>query len=149
MSERVRHIAAGLIALGIMPEDRVAIASSTRYEWILVDFRRHVRGCCDHDCVSDNDRGRRRVCRRQLRKPRRGRRGSGPGKQAARRLPNAVEERVADIGPARLANIIYTSGITGRPKGVRLTHGAWTYTAAAIDALNILGPDDLNFLPFG
>ncbi len=29
---------------------------------------------------------------------------------------------------------------------MRLTHGAWTYTAAAIDALNILGPDDLNFL---
>ena len=26
------------------------------------------------------------------------------------------------------------------------THGAWTYTAAAIDALGILGPDDLNFL---
>ncbi len=29
---------------------------------------------------------------------------------------------------------------------MRLTHGAWTYTAAAIDALNVLGPDDLNFL---
>ena len=29
---------------------------------------------------------------------------------------------------------------------MRLTHGAWTYTAAAIDALNILGPNDSNFL---
>ncbi len=29
---------------------------------------------------------------------------------------------------------------------MRLTHEAWTYTAAAIDALNILGPDDLNLL---
>ena len=29
---------------------------------------------------------------------------------------------------------------------MRLTHEAWTYTAAAIDALNILGPDDLIFL---
>ena len=55
-------------------------------------------------------------------------------------------ERVAAVGPGQLASLIYTSGTTGRPKGVRLTHGAWTYTAAAIDALNVLGPDDLNFL---
>jgi long-chain acyl-CoA synthetase len=38
VGERVHHIAAGLIALGIAPEDRVALASSTRYEWVLVDF---------------------------------------------------------------------------------------------------------------
>ncbi|MEZ5151907.1 AMP-dependent synthetase/ligase [Rhodococcus zopfii] len=36
--DRVRLIAAGLIALGVEPEDRVALASSTRYEWILADF---------------------------------------------------------------------------------------------------------------
>ena len=60
--------------------------------------------------------------------------------------PNAVKQRVAAIGPGHPASLIYTSGTTGRPKGVRLTHEAWTYTAAAIDALNILGPDDLNFL---
>jgi len=29
---------------------------------------------------------------------------------------------------------------------VPLTHGAWTYTAAAIDALHLAGPEDLNFL---
>ena len=38
VGERVRHIAAGLISLGIAAEDRVALASSTRYEWVLVDF---------------------------------------------------------------------------------------------------------------
>jgi long-chain acyl-CoA synthetase len=32
------RLAAGLIALGIEPEDRVAIASSTRYEWALTDL---------------------------------------------------------------------------------------------------------------
>ncbi len=37
-SERVNRIAAGLIGLGIAPEQRVAIASSTRYEWILADL---------------------------------------------------------------------------------------------------------------
>ena len=38
VGERVRHIAAGLISLGIDPEDRCALACSTRYEWVLVDF---------------------------------------------------------------------------------------------------------------
>ncbi|MFH9348201.1 AMP-dependent synthetase/ligase [Kitasatospora sp. NPDC017646] len=35
---RVRAVAAGLMALGIQPEDRVALASSTRLEWILTDL---------------------------------------------------------------------------------------------------------------
>ncbi|MGB7817507.1 MAG: long-chain fatty acid--CoA ligase [Ornithinibacter sp.] len=34
----VRELAAGLVALGIGPEDRVAIASTTRYEWALADL---------------------------------------------------------------------------------------------------------------
>jgi long-chain acyl-CoA synthetase len=37
-AERVRRLAAGLIALGVEPEQRVAIASSTRYEWVLADL---------------------------------------------------------------------------------------------------------------
>ncbi|MBD0690622.1 AMP-dependent synthetase/ligase [Streptomyces sp. CBMA123] len=35
---RVKAVAAGLMALGIQPEDRVALASSTRVEWILTDL---------------------------------------------------------------------------------------------------------------
>ncbi|RVW02101.1 AMP-dependent synthetase/ligase [Rhodococcus xishaensis] len=38
VGERVRTLAAGLIALGIEPEQRVAVASSTRYEWVLADL---------------------------------------------------------------------------------------------------------------
>jgi long-chain acyl-CoA synthetase len=68
------------------------------------------------------------------------------GKQLLADSPNAVKDRVVTVGPGHLASLIYTSGTTGRPKGVRLTHGAWTYTTAAIDSLDILGPDDLNFL---
>ena len=37
-AEQVDALAAGLIALGIEPEERVGIASSTRYEWILADL---------------------------------------------------------------------------------------------------------------
>jgi long-chain acyl-CoA synthetase len=37
-ADRVETLAAGLLALGIEPEQRVGIASSTRYEWILADL---------------------------------------------------------------------------------------------------------------
>ncbi|MFF3190375.1 AMP-dependent synthetase/ligase [Streptomyces misionensis] len=37
-AERVYAIAAGLIELGLRPEQRVALASSTRVEWILADL---------------------------------------------------------------------------------------------------------------
>jgi long-chain acyl-CoA synthetase len=37
-AERVHAIAAGLIELGVEPEERVALASSTRVEWILADL---------------------------------------------------------------------------------------------------------------
>ncbi|MFD0023806.1 AMP-dependent synthetase/ligase [Streptomyces sp. NPDC058382] len=37
-AERVYAIGAGLIALGVRPEERVALAASTRVEWILVDL---------------------------------------------------------------------------------------------------------------
>ncbi len=34
----VRRLAAGLVALGIEPEQRVGIASGTRYEWVVADL---------------------------------------------------------------------------------------------------------------
>ena len=38
VGDRVDLIAAGLVSLGINPEDRVALAAATRYEWVVVDF---------------------------------------------------------------------------------------------------------------
>lgn len=37
-ANRVEALAAGLLALGVQPEQRVGIASSTRFEWILADL---------------------------------------------------------------------------------------------------------------
>ncbi len=37
-ADRVESLAAGLLALGVEAEQRVGIASSTRYEWILADL---------------------------------------------------------------------------------------------------------------
>lgn len=42
--EEVSKIAAGLVALGIEPEQRVAIASNTRIEWILADLAVNLAG---------------------------------------------------------------------------------------------------------
>jgi long-chain acyl-CoA synthetase len=38
VADRVSRLAAGLVALGIEPEQRVAVASTTRYEWVLADL---------------------------------------------------------------------------------------------------------------
>ena len=38
VGDRVDNIAAGLVLLGINPEERVALASGTRYEWVIADF---------------------------------------------------------------------------------------------------------------
>jgi long-chain acyl-CoA synthetase len=184
VGERVHPIAAGLMSLGIEPEDRVALASATRYEWVLVDFGVMCAGAAtttvypttiaaDVAYIVANSGSRVVVAQdqAQLDKLLAHRAelpdvtkvvvidGNGDGdwvitldelerlgKQLLTDSPNAVEDRVRTVGPDQLASLIYTSGTTGRPKGVRLTHGAWTYTAAAIDSLNVLGPDDLNFL---
>ena len=184
VDDRVRLISAGLIALGIAPEDRVALASSTRYEWVLVDLAVMCAGAATttvypttnaHDVAfivadsgsrivvaEDKTQVDKLIARRaELPDVHKVVRFDGEGdgdwvltldelEALGRRLlaetPDVVDDRINSVRPEQLASIIYTSGTTGRPKGVRLTHGAWTYTAAAIDALQILGPDDLNFL---
>ena len=44
LDEVVRELAAGLVALGVDPEERVAIASGTRYEWALADLATMLAG---------------------------------------------------------------------------------------------------------
>jgi long-chain acyl-CoA synthetase len=42
--DRVSRLAAGLVALGVEPQQRAAIASSTRYEWVLADLANMCAG---------------------------------------------------------------------------------------------------------
>ncbi|MHC6213317.1 AMP-dependent synthetase/ligase [Rhodococcus ruber] len=184
VGDRVTALAAGLIALGVEPEDPVAIASSTPYEWVLADFAimcagaatttiypttnapdvafivansgsavvvaedwtqvdklvahradlPEVRTVVVVDGEGDGDWV---VTLADL---------EGRGRALLAESPSVVADRVDAIRPEQLASIMYTSGTTGKPKGVLLPHSGWTYTAAAVDAVNILGPDDLNFL---
>ena len=71
------------------------------------------------------------------------------GRRWAAEHPDGYREASSAITPDRLATLMYTSGTTGRPKGVMLTHDAWVYESEAIDQMAILTPADkqLLFLP--
>ena len=68
------------------------------------------------------------------------------GREHLAAKPTAVDDAIAATGPEDLATLIYTSGTTGRPKGVRLVQDSWTYEGAAIEAYDIINPDDLQYL---
>jgi long-chain acyl-CoA synthetase len=185
--DRVTRLAAGLLALGLQSEERVAIACSTRVEWVLADFAVMCAGGAvttvypsslpeDVTYIVADSQSRFVVAEdeSQVEKLRahRDRLGAvekvivvdGPlaeadgdwvmtfaaledlGRQYLAERATAVADAVAASQPDHLATLIYTSGTTGRPKGVQLTHANWVYEGAAVDALGILRPDDVQYL---
>jgi long-chain acyl-CoA synthetase len=60
--------------------------------------------------------------------------------------PTSIDDVVASIKGDELATLIYTSGTTGKPKGVRLLHECWAYTADAMASINLITPDDVEYL---
>jgi long-chain acyl-CoA synthetase len=182
--DRVRKIAAGLVALGIEPEERVAIAASTRYEWVLADLAIMCAGAAtttvypttigsdvgfiladstSRVVFAEDDEQIAKVRERITELPALVKivtfTGATDGdlvislddlealgEEQLEKTPDVVDERVASTSGDALATLIYTSGTTGRPKGVRLRHSSWTYEGAAVAALNLLGPDDVQYL---
>ncbi|MEQ1565353.1 MAG: long-chain fatty acid--CoA ligase [Myxococcota bacterium] len=68
------------------------------------------------------------------------------GRAFAAEQPEAYVRAHRSVTPSQLATLMYTSGTTGRPKGVMLTHDAWVYEAEAIDALGFMHPADVQLL---
>ena len=189
--QRADAWAAGLVALGVGLEDRVAIASATRLEWVLADLAIMTAGgatttiyptMLDADVafiVADS--GSRVVFAEnadQVQKLRdhraqipdvlkvvtfdgspdetgadgldgwviTGDRLAELGRQRLEDEPAVLDERVEALTPEHLAVIMYTSGTTGRPKGVLITHDALVYEGAGVDSVSLLNEDDLQFL---
>jgi crotonobetaine/carnitine-CoA ligase len=72
--------------------------------------------------------------------------GSGGGK--ARDLRRLLEDATDDLAPVevvpeQLANIQYTSGTTGRPKGCMLSHYYWLELARSVVSASDIGGDDV------
>ncbi len=181
---RVRRLAAGLLSLGIEREQRVGIASSTRYEWILADLAVMCAGAAtttvypstnaedtayilsDSECrvvFTEDDEQIAKVKEHKAELPHLLRvvtfdgttddswvidleQLGELGDAYLAEHPDVIDEVAASIEPEQLATLIYTSGTTGRPKGVRLQHRSWVYEGAAIDVMDILHEDDLQFL---
>ena len=179
----VDEIAAGLLSLGVQTEDRVAIASGTRIEWILADLGIMCAGgatttvypTTQHEDVAfilgdsaakvvfaeDDFQVAKVVEHLDDLAVTRIVQFSGKaaheavlswsefrdlGRAYVAAHPSAVDDAIATTGPDTLATLIYTSGTTGRPKGVRLTQDAWTYEGTAIEAYDIIYPDDVQYL---
>ncbi|TVL91885.1 long-chain fatty acid--CoA ligase [Streptomyces sp. SAJ15] len=190
-ADRVFHVAAGLIALGVRPEERVAIAAGTRVEWIISDLGVLCAGAVTTTVYPSTnaeetafilaDSGSRVLIAEdaaQLAKAREQRDRlpelthvvvieeadavAAPddpdgwvlslaelerrGEAHLAQHPDSVRERIDALRADQLATLIYTSGTTGRPKGVRLAHDAWSYMAVAIGNIDLLYPDDMQYL---
>ena len=148
----VDALAAGLIASGVGPGDRVGLMSRTRYEWTLCDYAIWTAGAVTvpiyetssaeqvqwnlgdsgavavvvetaaHAATLDSVRGELPQLASSWVVD-----GGGLDQLAAagRDVPAAdLRARRETLTGESLATIIYTSGTTGRPKGCELTHAA-------------------------
>lgn len=178
LSTRVRQLAARLIDLGLQPGDRVGLFAPNLPEWTLVDLACLTAGLvvvplyptstpeqaqhilADSGCrllFVDGRERRDRIAAADLPGLERivsftglddlptlaGELAAAPSDQSA------VEQRLAAISGDDLATIVYTSGTTGVPKGVMLSHRGFVHQLEVLTRSLKIGPEDssLCFLP--
>ena len=146
--DQVSALAKALIAAGISPGDRVALMSSTRYEWTLADYAIWAAGAVTvpvyetssaeqvewiigdsgaRAAIAETDKHEELINGVRARLPDLGQiwRIDGLDQLAAAGSgisDDELRKNRASRAANDLATIIYTSGTTGRPKGCELTH---------------------------
>lgn len=177
LGDLVRRLAARLIERGLEPGERVAIFSTNRPEWSLVDLAcaaatlvsvplyptstpdqvRHIIGDSGAKLIFAAGQA-------ELDKLAEAGLDGLPVVSfdeldevvtlsaelaAAPSDHSAVDQRVEKASADDLATIIYTSGTTGEPKGVMLTHRGFTHQVAVLNRYFTITPEDssLCFLP--
>lgn len=168
VSARAAAAAAGLVTRGLKPGDRVVLLSESRPEWgvaylaitgaggtaVPLDAQLtdpEIANCIRHagaGIVIASDRFRERLAalagqglpltRIDL--------DGGPGALAFDTLAaSGAGSLLPDVAPDLPASILYTSGTTGTPKGVVLTHANFLANAESVLEIGLCRSDD-NFL---
>ena len=177
---QVREVAAGLVARGLQPGDAVGIMSHTSYEWTLLDFAAWEAGLIVvpiYETSSSEqaqwiltDAGVKLIVVENEamasmvgalassvpdleslqvmcveREDVLGLIRAGRGVDASE-----LDRRSAALTSQSLATIVYTSGTTGRPKGVELSHGNLVHLCVNVcpHVPEVLGGAEVRFLLF-
>jgi long-chain acyl-CoA synthetase len=176
LARTVRRLAAGLVALGVEPGDRVALMSGTRLEWTYLDYAIQAAGAItvpiyetsspDQVAWIMQDSGAVAIilentgmeaafkevadqapaCRERLVIER-----AALEELSARGEvidAGVVQGRIDALSADQLATIIYTSGTTGAPKGCMLTHGnlRWDVLQTSTALGSVFQQDDSTLL---
>ncbi|MDA8163544.1 MAG: AMP-binding protein [Desulfobacteraceae bacterium] len=169
LGEAAGRVAAGLAARGIGPGDRVALLAETRAEWIAACLGAFRAGAAvmplDVQLGDDSlahilaDGIPRLLFTTRGQAERIGRLGPGQpldlvlldaGKEderSCRRLAAASAADLPEVGPGDPAALFYTSGTTGPPKGVPLTHRNIAFQIEKVRETGLLYSRDRVLLP--